>query len=389
VKKIVIALVLTTFSLMVFAQELKVKGEAKSGVYWEQSQDPGKDPVPLVYLHSKDDAGNNPKNHQGRFQLDLDYDNGNNFGMKARIRWQTWSGRDTPELWQYAFGYGNFFDDQMTVSVGKLGASPWGTGGPEMWKELEVGGSGGMRLEVKPGILSGLNVGFVLNTFNQPTEFSANDKDITILHLLQESVLGISYTHDLFHIRFAYRLDSDKDCNRDNLDVAGEEDEFLYRIEEHILDTFLPGLRIWAMGYFQGVRSDDPGYALFQNWLFAEYAPDLFTAQIRFGYDWIPNRSIAYVKPSFYWNFFDKLLSAGASFSYGQDFGEEMYEGSPYLYMEVEPKIQFNFSSSYIALVYNWRREYKHEEPELTAQGFTGDPIKQTQWINLRFCVYF
>jgi hypothetical protein len=234
-----------------------------------------------------------------------------------------------------------------------------------------------------------LNVGFVLNYFNEATELASQAKDITLLHILEESVIGISYTNDLFLVRFAYRLDSDKDCNRDNPDVAGEEDEFLYRIEEHVLANYLPDFRMWAMGYFLGVRSDDPSFAYFRNWVFAEYAPEMFTAQVRVGYDWIPNRNIFSVKPSFYWNFFNKMLSIGASFAYAQDSGEgKKFPGSPYEYIEFEPKIQLNFASSYIAFVYNIRREYKPLTEEMKDKGVI-DPIKQTQWINLRFCLYF
>jgi hypothetical protein len=73
---------------------------------------------------------------------------------------------------------------------------------------------------------------------------------------------------------------------------------------------------------------------------------------------------------------------------YGQDFGDnKMFPGSPYLYMEVEPKIQLNFSASYIAFAYNFRREYVNPVTLPEARG--ADPIKQTQWMNLRFCIYY
>jgi len=127
---------------------------------------------------------------------------------------------------------------------------------------------------------------------------------------------------------------------------------------------------------------------LFQNWLFFQYAPDQFTAQVRVGYDYIESRSDFYIKPSFYWNFFDKLISVGASFQYCQDFGEgKIYSGSPYRYIEIEPKVQLNFTSSYVAFAYNWKQEYINPNyPELKPGK---EPLKQTQWMNLRFCIYF
>ena len=383
---------LLAFLTPVFGHELKLKGEAKSGIYWEQYQEPGDEPKSSVKFHNKDDAGND----QGRFQLDLDYDNGNGLGMRARIRWENWLTSPAPNMWQYAFAYGNFFNDQLTLSIGKLGSSPWGTGGPEMWQELEISGrSGGIRIEVKPAILSGLNVGFVLNGFNMYADLIPQERKdkISLLDILMESVIGISYTHDYFHVRFAYRLDSDQDCARDldpdNEKEAGSEGELLYRIEERALKNFVPGLKMWAMGYFQGVGSEKEDYALFKNWLFVEYAPDLFTAQVRIGYDWQPIRNTFYVKPSFYWNFFDRLLTVGASFQYAQDSGDgKLFEGSPFYFIELEPKIQLNFSSAFIAFVYNWRREYKHMNTSMEDKGIT-EPIKQTQWINVRFGIYF
>ena len=374
-------------STPVFAQELKLSGEAKSGILWTQSQQEGADPKAAVDLGSKDDAGNG----KGRYRLNLDYDNGNSFGMRTRLNWETWTpdNAGSPPVWAYAFGYGNFFENQMTVSVGKLGGSPWGTGGPEMWKELETGGAGGMRTEVKPAAVPGLNAGFVLNYFNSDRDQGWDiNVPISLLNILRESVIGVSYTHDLFMVRAAYRFDDEFDATQENKMSGGKgEDEFVYRIEERMLKNYLPGFQIWALGYLFGVTAERPEMNWFRNWLFVQYAPDQFTAQIRFGYDYIASRSDFYVKPSFYWNLFDKLLSIGASFQYCQDFGEgKVFEGSPYRFIEVEPKIQLNFTSSYIAFAYNFTQEFVHPWPELKAGK---DPLKQTQWMNLRFCIYY
>jgi len=386
---LITALLLTALVTAAFAQEtqggLKLSGEAKSGVLWQQSQQEGMDKDAYVTLQNKDDAGTG----RGRFRLNMDYDNGKNFGFKVRVNWEAWA--DTAPVWPYAFGYGNFFNDQLTMSVGKLGASPWGTGGPEMWKELEAASGGGIRTEYKPEFVPGdLNIGFVLSYFNSDRDQGwDNNKPISLLNIIKESVIGVAYSYEgIGLIRIAYRLDDQYDATQENKMSGGKgEDELLYRLEEHMLRKYVPNLSVWALGYLFGLNADYKELRLYQNWLFVQYDPDMFTAQIRFGYDMVFNRSDLHFKPSFYWHFFDKLLSVGASFWYGQDFGEgKLYEGSPYRFIEFEPKIQLNFSSSYVAFAYNFRQEYLHPWSGL---GEGKDPLKQTQWMNLRFCMYF
>ena len=370
------------FSTAAPAQEFELNGFARSGVYWEKWQNDGMDPVEDVRMHSKDDAGDG----QGRLRMDVNYSHGN-VGLKTRIQWDNW-GAAAPS-WAYAFGYGKYFDEQITMSIGKLGASPWGTGGPEMWKELEISSrSGGMRLEVEPKIIPGLNAGFVLNYFNHPNDQGwPSDKPLTIMEVLKETVVGAAYTHELFLARFAFRFDSEYDRVPGNgAESSAGEQEYVFRIEEHILDRFLPGFSIWVLGYGIGLGAEDKGVLKLENWLFTQYDPDYFTAQIRFGYDYIDNRSILHIKPSFYYKFFNNLINAGLAFYFAQDFGEgKQFEGSPFYEWQVEPKIQLNFSvSSYITFVYNFGRKYV---------GYYGvpdrDPIRQTQWMNLRYGVTF
>jgi hypothetical protein len=374
-----------------FSQEIKFGGEVKTGIFWKEFQTVG-DPIDTnTKLHSMDDAGG--EGDQGRVRLNIDYDNGKGFGI--RIRYQQQNLTDANPQFPYAFGYGNFFDDQMTVAIGKLGGSPWGTGGPEEWKELETGQGGGMRIEWKPSFIpesaGKLNAGFVLNYYNSSREAAQDAVERqTLLNILQESVIGISYSHDLFLVRAAYRFDDPIDARERGVLEGGDVEggDMVYRVEEHILNNYVPGLKVWALGYLEGVTANKPDFQQFKNWLFAEYTPDLFTAQLRFGYDVITSRSRFHVKPSFYWNFFDKLLSVGASFWYAQDFGDtKIYKGSPFEFIELEPKVQINFSSSYIAFVYNWRQEYVSLTSAPNRRG--AEPIKQTQRMNLRFCIYY
>jgi hypothetical protein len=356
------------------AQELTVSGEVKTGLYWEKTQREAEKPDTTLKFHNNDDAGSG----QGRFRLNLQYEK-NNIGMKARIQWDTWT--DSAPAWSYAFGYGNFFDDQLTFSLGKLGASPWGTGGPEMWTELESTIHGGIRFEIKPKIVPGLNAGFVLNHYNSTNDAGFDQKeDITLAVILQESVLGVSYDHDFFGLRFAYRLDSEGD-RRDRGTTGKEGDELIYRLEERVLNNYLDGFQIWANGSYVGVGAESKACIEFLNWLYFQYAPEIFTAQLRFGYDVIENRSILHIRPSFYYNFFNQLLNVGASVQFAQDFGEgKMYAGSPYLYWNIEPMVKLNFGSAYAAFVYRYTNEYKYH---------TDPPKSQTQWINLRFGLSF
>ena len=392
-KKIFTLLFTTVFLAIpasVFAQGLTLSGEAKTGIFWQQIEDSRNPPKVTASIHSQDDAGN----YEGRFRLNMDYANDTNtLGFKMRIQWQAWTGawvedaremRTIPENWPYAFGYGNFFNNQLTMSIGKLGSSSWGTGGPEMWKELEAGRSGGVRFEYKPGFISEeygkLNVGFVLNGPDSYTD-AGMTRDPEILDILKESVIGVSYTHNLFLIRFAYRLDSELDMRlRGTEGVEG--DDFIYRVEERALRNIIPGFQIWALGFIQGVGSDSgKGFFEHKNWLFIQYAPRNYTAQLRFGYEGSDDRNVAFVKPNFYYKFFNGLIEAGGLFGYAQDFGAKAYVGSPYSYIEAVPKIQINFApGAYTALEYYWKMEYAYRTPP---------PMKQEQWISLRFGIYF
>ena len=370
---------LAACSVLVFAQEIKIGGEVKSGILWEKTEDkqPGSENIERVRLHSKDDAGSS----FGRFRLNADYTNaGGNMGIRTRLQWDVYNNNQNAPEWPYAFGWGNFFNNQLTMSVGKLGASPWGTGGPEMWRELEVSRFGGMRFEYKPSFVPGnLNVGFVLNWYDDVADGGLN-REPTLLDLLQESVVGLSYTHELFMIRFAYRFDSELDAGAARTGGDGQEGtKFIYRVEEYMLRRLLPDLSAWGLGELIGLGADDLDSSFYtRNWFFVQYAPSDFTAQVRFGLETTHNRSLVYAKPNFSYNLFNKLLVPSIMFGYAQDFGEaKIYPGSPFSYIEFEPKVQVNFApGAYVAFSYYYRMEYKFAK---------SPPEQQSQWMNLRF----
>jgi hypothetical protein len=357
----------------VFTQELKLSGEVKTGFYWYEKQIGEQDPTSEGFVHNnEDDSGQqilNPSlnKSQGRFRLNMWLNMGNT-GMKVRFQQTEWRDSNLPR-WDYAFAYGNFLNDQLKLSVGKLGDSPWATGGPEMWKELDT--RIGVRAEITPGFLPGLNLGFVLNDMDgQPTQAGTVQ---TIVSVLQESVLGLAYTNDFFALKFAYRLDSEDDYE------SG--DQLIFRLEERTLNKYLEGFQIWLNGSYEGIRSDSEEELWLVNWLYFQYTPQAFTAQVRFGYDVSFERHILYVRPSFYYNFFNNFLSVGTAFQFAQDFGEnKMYKDSPYLYWNVEPMIKANFGNAYAALVYQYRNEYGTKNK---------DEVTTMQWINLRVVYTF
>ena len=406
-KKNVCLLLLTLLVTTLFAQEFTLSGEVKTGLLWNKTDREFKEAGYInreenTFIQSKDYAGN----YQGRFRLNMKYSI-KNLGIKLRFNWDDWSGDALPAL-PYAFGYGNFFDDQLTISIGKLGASSWGTGGPEMLQEVENYSKGGLRVEYKPSFVPGLNVGVIINGFDGPISSTwqdalGNTKPVTFFHALQETALGAAYTHEYFHVNAAYRFDSEVD-NRFNGNLPGKDGgDLVYRAEERVLRNILPGSQVWAQGSFTGLGADTDNKENFnyKNWLYLQYEPDLFTAQIRIGYDSTyayaskagepdkirSDKGILHIRPSFYLNLFDKKLVVGGSFWYGKDFGEgNISQGSPFLFMEIEPKIQYNISPNvYFALVYNYRKGYIDD----FVHSYTDKPIAQNHWVNLRFGVFF
>lgn len=347
-----------------FAQDFTISGEVKSGFYWERSQEGNKEAAEHVRLHNNDDAGG----QQGRFRLNMQV-NRENVGVKVRFEVNSWTISNNQPVWPYAFAYGNFWDNQIKISAGKMGDSPWGAGGPERWDELDT--IIGIRTELMPKFLPGLNLGFVLNNFNEGLMTALNK--VQFGDILQETVIGVSYAHEYFALRFAFRGDSELDSDPNRID---EGSRLLYRAEERALRNILPGAQIWVNGYFDGLGTQERG-ALYYNWLYLQYAPKAFTAQIRLGLDsGAERRQIIHVRPSFYYNLFDSRVSAGGAFSLSQDL--DSAANMPYMYWRIQPQVRLNLGNFYVALVYQYE------------DAFTSEDINiKTQWINLRLVYTF
>jgi hypothetical protein len=351
-------------------QEFDFSGEVRTGVYWKSEQEGDAEAVSKAEIHNTDDAGTD----EGRLRLNFHYQR-NNIGVKIRFQETQW-GNGSP-TWSGSFpiahAYGNFLNDQLLVSAGRLGYSPWAMGGDEGWTELDA--AVGIRTEIKPAPIPGLNIGFVLNEWNNA---GVTDGDRNIGSLLQESVLGASYDHGYFGLRFAYRLDSkgDKDnTSSGSVEEVNEGEELIYRLEEQTLKNLLPGFRVWANGHYQHINS--PLELAAVNWLYVQYAPDPFTAQLRFGYQTAGKKKILHAKGSFYYNILS-FLSAGALVAYAQDYEIETSPGSPFSAWHVEPKVKVNLSGFYVEFVYHYGSEYVRQDVE-----------KKTNWINLRLVYTF
>jgi hypothetical protein len=347
-----------------FAQDVNISGDVKSGFYWERSQENDKEAAEYVKLHNNDDAGG----QQGRFRLNLQV-NKENIGVKVRFEVNAWSVSGNTPGWPYAFGYANLLDNQIKISAGKMGDSPWGAGGPERWDELDT--IIGIRTELMPKFVPGLNVGFVLNNFNEGLMTALNK--VQFGDILQETVLGVSYSHEYFGLRFAFRGDSELDSDPNRID---EGSRLLYRVEERALKNILPGAQVWVNGFFEGLDTPARG-ALYYNWLYLQYAPETFTAQLRLGLDsGADRRQIVHLRPSFYYNLFGKLLVVGGSFSFSQDLDSNT--SMPYVYWRIQPQIRLNIGNFYTALVYQYEDAFASQ-----------DINTKTQWINLRLVYTF
>jgi hypothetical protein len=411
-KKLIVAVIAFCAVNMVFPQEsgelkLTITGEVKTGFFvWSREKDVYENAdlnnqTGAVQPDEGADIHNSESDNwmglrrldsargvnQGLYRLNFQIEKGN-IGAKFRFEMSDFSTGTVN--WAYAFLYGSFFDDQFRASAGKLGESPWGTGEADLDVALDT--AVGMRFEYLPLFVPGLELGFVLNSANTAIPAGVTS---TLEDMLGETVFGVSYTHDLFHARFAYRLDSKADkVGTTNRDQGGR---VTYRLEERVLREYLPGFQIWNVGSFEEIGNEAKNMLTGTNYLYAQYDPDNFTAKLRLGYDIIdikrlPNgnrgaddsRQWFSVQPSFYYKFFNNFLNAGLSFEFAKDFGGGLVSPASYLSWYIEPQIRVNIDQGfYIALVYRYHDEYYQMD-------ISGDPLNpepfnsRTHWVNLR-----
>jgi hypothetical protein len=428
-RRITIALLVALLAAgVVFAQELTVSGEVRTGFYAEQETIGNLDPrnYSIMQNNEGDSAGS-----AGRLRMDFRFAL-KNVGLRVRFQVDAGAGGASTPLFNYAYAYGNVFNEQVTISAGILGDSPWGTGGPELNRYLETSetigrdsrngeiytkvlGLMGIRFEYKPLFLPGLNLGFVLN---QPdTTMVKTSTEQTFVELLGESVVGVRYEHDYFAASAGFRFDGDMD--RIRLGGPNEGGRLAYHLEERLLGTLISGMKISANGYYYGLGSEqfdqNVGTAAkpvmvklgsgeyFTNWLYWLWDADNFIAKFDtcftmnksyFNQSLYPNLRQEYqslsFRPAFYYKFFNNMFQAGLSLGFGMEFGPgKIYINSPYQYFSVEPQIKLNLNSNaYIALVYNFTDRYAHPDINV-GQGIQLGDKSQRHWINLRAVYVF
>lgn len=406
-KRIIAAVLSTLVAAAVFAQELTVSGELKTGFYMEQETIGKQNPAARGGMKNTDgDSGSG----EARIRLDfhLSYQN---IGLRTQFQIEPVGEKMPQPGWPFAYAYGNFFDEQLKVSGGLLGESPWATEGPRLKVEPEsrdygydinLGGHqgfanlAGIRFEYKPAFAPGLNLGFVLNQ----ADMNLRDvKEQTFGDFLKETVVGIAYEHDYFAVRAAYRFDSDLDVyllNRQN-----EGGRLIYHVEERVLSTVADGMRIWVDGYYYGLGAAQNQPVYFQNWLYWLWDSVNFIAGLDVNFSmYARHTNIEYPPvnrgdyqelqfiPSFYYKFFGDTLRVGLGLGFGMELGDgKTWKNAPYQYIFVEPQIRFNMSANaYLALVYNFTDSYAY--PTTNNLAVFGDKSVK-HLINLRAVYVF
>ena len=422
----------------VFTQDINISGEVKTGYYIEQEKIGDLDSRNYNAMRNNDgDSG------FGEGRLRLDFNVGyENIGLCLRFQVEVGEGGSFNPAFNYAYAYGNMFNDQFTISAGILGNSPWGTGGPNIRKELETSeavvrnpnngditaqtyGLMGIRFEYKPLFLPGLNVGFALNqpdytNIKSPSEQSFGE-------LLGETVVGVSYENEYFAVGVGYRFDGEMD------EMPGpksnEGGRLAYRLEERVLSKLAQGLQISLNGYYFGLGMEQfeqnigsvsnpimikmGGGEYFINWLYLLWDHTNFIAKFDAGFTMFESRfnqaltpwlrqdyQLLEIMPAFYFKFLNNVLQVGVGLGLGIEFGNgttfkdterilnsKGTQNNFYQYFYVEPQVRLNLNSNaYIALVYNYTNKYAHPEINVYSADQKMKPadMSDRHWINLR-----
>ena len=391
---------------------LSLSGEMRTGLFWYNMLREGEEANSAAFLFNSADIDQTglPSLYQfhtspARLRLDFHYTAGI-IGTRFRFETATWpmaaADQDNRPFWSFAFVYGNFLDQNLRVSAGKLGLSPWGMGTHEIWNDLDS--AMGMRFEFTPQFIpfivpGSLNIGFVLNSFNHGT----GGRETSLVDVLSESVFGFSYTHDFFHARFSYRLDSEVDG--DQTGVVGQGDSLMFRVEERILQNFLPGFQIWINGFHWGFRSDLARIAESITRLYFQYETDLFVSQLRLGHTSVldktrlvgrgtyvrtieDRRHIFSVQPRIFFRLFGNFLQAGTTLGFAAEVGDvRMWSDAPFQHWFIEPQIVVNLHpNANIGLVYRFYSDYEHW---LGYHNNHRAVNTRTHWLNLRVLFTF
>jgi len=372
-KTITVILLLFSITGLAYSLELHMDGEVRTGVFWRREMNE-LNVVELeeVRMHHNSDAGPG----EGRFRLNMHLVH-QNLGVRLRFEQIRWPAHEPARFpIGYIFAYGDFLDNQLRVSVGNLGESPWAPHGPDIWRELDD--QVGIRVEITPNAVPGLNFGFVLNEWNG---MGYHRELETIQNFLMESVLGVSFSNDLFLARFAWRLDSEMDVYNEHQ----EGHEFIYRLEARFLSNMVPGLNVFATGLWQAViGSTFANPAVYNNFFNFEYRHSLFDSSLRFQLRLSEARSHLFDVRLGYFHHVLPFLRVGAYVYYATLFGENReLTTAPFLRVGVEPQIRAVFGNTQISLHYFHQRLFR------TGRIGEADVPQTNQWLNLRVQISF
>ena len=372
-KTITVILLMFCITGLAYSLELYLDGEVRTGIFWRREMNElGVVELEETRMHHNSDAGS----HEGRFRLNMHLSH-QNLGVRLRFQQDRWPMHEPARFpIQHIYAYGNILDDQLRVSFGNLGDSPWAPHGPDIWRELDD--QVGMRVEITPSAIPGLNFGFVLNEWNGMVY---HRELLTLQNFLMESVLGVSFFNDLFLVRFAWRLDSETDVYNEHQ----EGHEFVYRLEARFLGDMVPGLNVFATGIWQAViGSTFANPAVYNNFLNFEYRHPIFDSSLRFQLRFSEARSHLFDVRLGYFHHVLPFLRAGAYVYYATLFGDNReLTTAPFLRVGVEPQIRFVFGNAQISLHYFHQRLYR------TGRIGEEDVPQTNQWLNLRFQVSF
>jgi hypothetical protein len=391
---LIAGLLLAAGSALALDDIVEISGEIKTGFFLEERELNGETfPRSAIYNNDGDSGASG-----GRLRVGVALHT-KGLGLRTRFSQDNFSFRPSGLndstakaiiAVDFAYVYANLFNSQLKISGGLLGESPWGSGGPELDRELEYTGIGhpipGIRIEWKPlGSLRGLNIGVVLN---RQDDTMPDDAVETFGDLFLESILGIAWEHSHFAFSFAYRLDRGIDSPA--AIVNGE--KLVYRIEERLLWRLLPGMSISANGYCEGIIAEgrgsgsgrgNPGFI--QNWLYIHYDPESFSTGVNVGYydGFVNNEQKLEFRPYFYYKLISNHLIAGlmGGMEIGYNNGKSIQDAF-YNFWFIEPQVKVNVNHNfYFALVYRYTSGAYGTE--------TSSKDQNTNWVNLRLCYNF
>jgi hypothetical protein len=346
-KFIAFSIVFTLLAAAVFAENgLTVAGDVKTGLNISKKGDDD----PTAQVKNSDDAGT-----PGRFRFNIVYTKDN-----LQIKWRVQMNGDQQALeegagakflttldnvFAYAYGVGDFFDNQFRLSLGKIdGDKPWETGGDEIWGSVET--LSGARFEYKPNAVKGLNVGLIV-----PAVYNDVNGVFKIEDYFSELRFGARYENDALDARIGFQLDGEGDDAAD--DQAGA--KLVYRLNIKALSSIIPGFSLWANGQVEGIGTVDgvpDSKFVAQEWLYAKFVKDNLTgAALRLGLQhWGEGKGTVlgiYIKPVVTykivsWAELGLTLKADL---YTYESGAVYDDASMFDKLTVEPSVNFNLGN--------------------------------------------